>query len=33
VSTDLTRGRPALAEWQAWGARADPADPPPGAAC
>jgi hypothetical protein len=33
VTTDLSRARPALREWQAWGARADPADPPPASTC
>jgi hypothetical protein len=33
VTTDLARARPALREWQAWGARAAPAAPPPTAAC
>jgi len=33
VTTDLGRARRALAEWQAWGARADAAAPPPAAAC
>jgi hypothetical protein len=33
VSADLAHGRPTLAEWQAWGARARPDDPPPAAAC
>jgi hypothetical protein len=32
VTTDLTRGRLALKEWQAWGKR-DPAARPPAAAC
>jgi hypothetical protein len=32
VTTDLTRARPALEEWQAWGAR-EPAAPPPAATC
>jgi hypothetical protein len=33
VTTDLTRARAALAEWQAWGARDDPSAPPPAPAC
>ena len=33
VTTDLTRARPALREWRAWGSRDDPAEPPPAAAC
>jgi hypothetical protein len=33
VSADLASGRRSLAEWQAWGARARPDDPPPAAAC
>jgi hypothetical protein len=33
VTTDLTRARPALREWRAWGARDDPTDPAPAAAC
>jgi hypothetical protein len=33
VTTDLARARPALREWQAWGAREDPADPPPPSTC
>jgi hypothetical protein len=33
VPADLAGGRPALAEWQAWGARPRPDDPPPAAAC
>lgn len=33
ITTDLTRARPALREWQAWGAREDPADPPPRSSC
>jgi hypothetical protein len=33
VTTDLARARPALAEWQAWGARDDPAAPPPARDC
>jgi hypothetical protein len=33
VSADLAHGRRALAEWQAWGERARPDDPPPAAAC
>jgi hypothetical protein len=33
VSSDLTRTRPALAEWTAWGGGRDPAAPPPAAAC
>jgi hypothetical protein len=33
VSADLAAARPVLAEWQAWGARARPDDPPPPAAC
>jgi hypothetical protein len=33
VSTDLTKARPVLREWQAWGQRPDPAAPPPADAC
>ncbi len=33
VTTDLTRARAALAEWQAWGAREDPSAPPPPSTC
>ena len=33
VTTDLARARPALREWQAWGARDDPAEPPPRVSC
>jgi hypothetical protein len=33
VSADLAHGRRSLAEWQAWGSRARPDDPPPRAAC
>ena len=33
VSTDLTSARPALREWQAWGAHTDPSAPPPAEAC
>jgi hypothetical protein len=33
VTTDLARSRPALGEWQAWGARARLGDPPPAMAC
>jgi hypothetical protein len=33
VSADLAAGRQALAEWQAWGDRARPDDPPPAPAC
>ncbi len=33
VTTDLARARPALREWQAWGRRDDPADPPPPSTC
>lgn len=33
VTTDLARARPALAEWQAWGARPSPDAPPPALAC
>ncbi len=33
VTTDLTRDRPALQEWQAWGARATPEAPPPKSTC
>jgi hypothetical protein len=33
VSADLSAERPALAEWQAWTARARPDDPPPAATC
>jgi hypothetical protein len=33
VTTDLRRARPALREWQAWGARPTPASPPPDPAC
>ena len=33
VTTDLTRARPALREWRAWGARDDPAGPAPEATC
>jgi hypothetical protein len=33
ITTDLTRARPALREWQAWGAREDPAAPPPPSTC
>jgi hypothetical protein len=32
VTTDLARARPALREWQAWGAR-EPAAPPPRSTC
>jgi hypothetical protein len=32
VTTDLTRARPALREWQAWGAR-EPDGPPPRSTC
>ena len=33
VSTDLERALPALGEWQAWGARPDPATPAPPETC
>jgi hypothetical protein len=33
VTTDLTRARPALREWQAWGARPLPASRPPNSTC
>ena len=33
VTTDLKRARPALGEWQAWGARPTPASPPPDSPC
>ncbi len=33
VTTDLTRSRAALGEWQAWGARPTTAAPPPAPAC
>jgi hypothetical protein len=33
VTTDLRRARPALREWQAWGARPTPASPPPSNGC
>ncbi len=33
VTTDLARARPALREWQAWGARESPDAPPPRRAC
>jgi hypothetical protein len=33
VSSNLAHARPTLREWQAWGARASPSDPPPEAAC
>ena len=33
VTTDLTRSRAALGEWQAWGARPSPVAPPPAASC
>ena len=33
VTTDLSRARPALREWQAWGGRAAPDDPAPERAC
>jgi hypothetical protein len=33
VTTDLRRARPALREWQAWGARPTPASPPPANGC
>jgi hypothetical protein len=33
ITTDLTRERPALREWQAWGARGDPSDPAPPSTC
>jgi hypothetical protein len=33
VTTDLARARPALGVWQAWGARARPAAPPPRSTC
>ena len=33
VTTDLARERPALREWQAWGARARPDAPPPRPTC
>jgi hypothetical protein len=32
-TTDLSRPRAALAEWQAWGERDAPSDPPPAARC
>jgi hypothetical protein len=33
VTTDLARARPALHEWQAWGAREQPSTPPPRSTC
>ncbi len=33
VTTDLARARPALREWQAWGARKQPSAPPPRSTC
>ena len=33
VTTDLARARPALREWQAWGARERPDAPPPPSTC
>ena len=33
VTTDLARARPALREWQAWGARDEPSAPPPPSTC
>jgi hypothetical protein len=33
VTTDLEHARPALREWQAWGARPTPASPPPRSTC
>ena len=33
VTTDLARERPALREWQAWGARETPAAPPADSTC
>ena len=33
VTTDLARARPALREWQAWGARDEPDAPPPRSTC
>jgi hypothetical protein len=33
VTTDLSRARPALAEWRAWGERPSPTSPPPAASC
>jgi hypothetical protein len=33
ITTDLRRARPALREWQAWGARDDPSDAPPPSTC
>ena len=33
VTTDLARERPALREWQAWGARERPEAPPPPSTC
>jgi hypothetical protein len=33
VTTDLARARPALREWQAWGQRPAPDDPPPHSTC
>jgi hypothetical protein len=33
VSTGLTKARPVLREWQAWGQRPDPAAPPPADSC
>jgi len=33
VTTDLERARPALREWQAWGARSTAAAPPPRSTC
>ena len=33
VTTDLARERPALREWQAWGARERPEAPPPRSTC
>ena len=33
VAADLSHGRPTLAEWQAWGKRPRPDDPPPRPAC